>query len=89
MERGFDIRLLRLVNDEGAVNSARSLVPINFRLLADEVSYIVKHSGADVLMIDPQLEDALAKVTAKHRQDIGTQNSKTCPSQHRKRNSVL
>ena len=58
----------------GVSGSGRILVPINFRLLADEVSYIVKHSGADVLMIDPQLEDALAKVTAKHRFIIGAQS---------------
>jgi len=58
----------------GVSGSGRILVPINFRLLADEVSYIVKHSGADVLLIDPQLEDALAKVTAKHRFIIGAQS---------------
>jgi acyl-CoA synthetase (AMP-forming)/AMP-acid ligase II len=55
----------------GVSGSGRILVPVNYRLLADEVSYIVKHSGADVLMIDPQLEDALAKVRAKHRFIIG------------------
>lgn len=58
----------------GVSGSGRILVPINFRLLADEVSYIVKHSGADVLMIDPQLEGALANVTAKHRFIIGVRS---------------
>src|SRR4051794_27498064 len=45
----------------------RVLVPINFRLTADEVSYIVDHSGASVLLIDPELDEALAGVTAKER----------------------
>jgi len=45
----------------------RILVPINFRLNAEEVSYIVEHSGASVLLIDPELDDALAGVQAKHR----------------------
>src|SRR5262245_6457334 len=30
----------------------RILVPINFRLNADEVAYIVEHSGASVLFVD-------------------------------------
>ena len=52
----------------------RVLVPINFRLSAEEVAYIVEHSGASVLMIDPELEAALAGVTARHRFVIGTQS---------------
>jgi acyl-CoA synthetase (AMP-forming)/AMP-acid ligase II len=49
----------------------RILVPVNFRLNADEVAYIVEHSGASVLLVDPELDDALAGVTAKHRYVIG------------------
>src|SRR5206468_8798248 len=45
----------------------RVLVPINFRLTADEVSYIVDHSGASVLLVDPEMDEALAGVTAKER----------------------
>jgi acyl-CoA synthetase (AMP-forming)/AMP-acid ligase II len=45
----------------------RVLVPINFRLNASEVEYIVGHSGADVLLIDPELADGLANVPARHR----------------------
>lgn len=55
----------------GVSGSGRILVPINFRLVADEVSYIVEHSGADVLLVDPELNDALASVTARHRFVIG------------------
>lgn len=40
----------------------RVLVPINFRLSPDEVGYIVEHSGARVLLVDPELETALKGV---------------------------
>ena len=49
----------------------RVLVPVNFRLRPDEVRYIVEHSGARVLIIDPELDEALADVTAEHRFVIG------------------
>jgi acyl-CoA synthetase (AMP-forming)/AMP-acid ligase II len=45
----------------------RVLVPINFRLNADEVGYIVAHSGARVLLVDPELEGALGGVRAERR----------------------
>jgi acyl-CoA synthetase (AMP-forming)/AMP-acid ligase II len=51
----------------------RVLVPINFRLNADEVGYIVEHSGASVLLVDPELDDSLRDVTAKHRFVIGAE----------------
>src|SRR3954454_12686927 len=50
--------------------SGRVLVPINFRLRAEEVEYIVEHSGATVLLVDPSLEE-LATITAKHRFTLG------------------
>src|SRR3954451_567371 len=50
--------------------SGRVLVPVNFRLRAEEVEYIVEHSGATVLLVDPSLED-LATITAKHRFTLG------------------
>jgi acyl-CoA synthetase (AMP-forming)/AMP-acid ligase II len=49
----------------------RVLVPINFRLNADEVGYIVEHSGAQVLLVDPEVDDTLKGVDAKHRFVIG------------------
>jgi len=49
----------------------RVLVPINFRLNAEEIGYIVDHSGASVLLVDPELEQSLAGVTARHRFVIG------------------
>ena len=58
----------------GVSGSGRILVPINFRLSADEVSYIVEHCGADVVIIDPELDDDLAGVTARHRFVIGEES---------------
>src|SRR4051794_27446983 len=55
-------------------SSGRVLVPINFRLRSEEVAYIVDHSGASVLLIDPTLDDGLGTVTAKHRLLIGAQS---------------
>jgi len=55
----------------GISGYGRVLVPINFRLNAEEVAYIVEHSGASVLLVDPELESALAGVEAKHRFVIG------------------
>ena len=49
----------------------RVLVPINFRLGAEEVAYIVEHSGARVLLVDPALDDDLRGVTAEHRFVLG------------------
>ncbi|MBV9098542.1 MAG: AMP-binding protein [Frankiaceae bacterium] len=53
--------------------SGRVLVPVNFRLRPEEVEYIVDHSGATVLLVDPTLDD-LATVTAKHRFTLGAES---------------
>jgi fatty-acyl-CoA synthase len=55
----------------GVAGFGRVLVPVNFRLRPDEVRYIVEHSGARVLYVDPELDDALADVTAEHRFVLG------------------
>ena len=55
----------------GVTGYGRVLVPINFRLSADEVEYIVEHSGARVLYVDPELEDALKGVECEHKFVIG------------------
>src|SRR6478752_5971819 len=49
----------------------RVLVPINFRLNAEEIGYIVEHSGASVLLVDPELDESLAGVHARLRFVIG------------------
>jgi len=58
----------------GVSGSGRILVPVNFRLVAEEVSYIVEHSGARVLMVDPELDEALAEVKCEHRWVIGDES---------------
>jgi len=55
----------------GVAGYGRVLVPVNFRLRPDEVSYIVEHSGAKVLYVDPELDKALSGVTAEHRFVLG------------------
>jgi fatty-acyl-CoA synthase len=64
----------------GVSGSGRVLVPINFRLHAEEVRYIVQHCGARVLMIDPELETDLADVPCEHRFIIGAESD--APAEH-------
>ena len=49
----------------GVSGSGRVLVPVNFRLRPDEVRYIVEHSGARVLYVDPELDETLADVDGR------------------------
>jgi len=58
----------------GVSGYGRVLVPVNFRLNAHEISYIVEHSGATTLLVDPELDESLAGVTAKHRFVIGAES---------------
>src|SRR4029453_19116218 len=60
-----------LVSFFGVSAWGRVLVPINFRLNAEEIGYIVEHSGASVLMVDPELDEALASIACKHRFVLG------------------
>ncbi len=60
----------------GVSGWGRVLVPVNFRLAAEEVRYIVAHAGARVLLIDPELEEALAGVEAEHRFVIGDESDR-------------
>ncbi|HUQ39221.1 MAG TPA: AMP-binding protein [Acidimicrobiales bacterium] len=56
-----------LVSFFGTSAYGRTLVPINFRLNSEEVGYIVDHSGASVLLVDPEYEEICAGVQAKER----------------------
>ena len=58
----------------GVSGSGRILVPVNFRLAAEEVRYIVEHSGASVLLVDPEVEEVLGDVKAQHRFTIGSES---------------
>lgn len=44
-----------MISFYGVSGYGRVLVPVNYRLRADEISYIVEHSGATVLLVDPEL----------------------------------
>jgi len=64
----------------GVAGFGRVLVPVNFRLRPDEVRYIVEHSGARVLYVDPELDDALEDVTAEHRFVLGDDEDLYAPA---------
>ncbi len=58
----------------GVSGNGRIFVPINFRLSAAEVRYIVDHSGAEALLIDPELADALADVECERKWILGEES---------------
>jgi acyl-CoA synthetase (AMP-forming)/AMP-acid ligase II len=58
----------------GVSGYGRVLVPINFRLSADEIQYIVGHSGASMLLVDPELDDQLRAVDAPRRHVLGAES---------------
>jgi acyl-CoA synthetase (AMP-forming)/AMP-acid ligase II len=49
----------------------RVLVPVNFRLNAEEIRYILEHSGSTVALIDPELDEPLRHLAVKHRFALG------------------
>src|SRR3984885_14934935 len=51
----------------GVSGFGRILVPINFRLTADEIAYVVDHSAASVLLYDPDLTDEVDRIKVSHR----------------------
>ena len=54
----------------------RILVPVNFRLNAEEIRYILEHSGSSVLLLDPEFEEPLRKLPVKHRVVLGTDSDR-------------
>ena len=63
----------------GIAGSGRVLVPVNFRLRPDEVAYIVEHSGARMLLVDPELDDALADIKTEFRFVLGDDDNLFAP----------
>jgi len=51
----------------GVSGYGRILVPINFRLTSDEIAYVVEHSGASVLLYDPDLDDEVNAIKVAHK----------------------
>ena len=58
----------------GVSGNGRVFVPINFRLSPDEVRYIVEHSGAEALLVDPELAEALADVPCQRKWVLGEES---------------
>ncbi len=58
----------------GVSGNGRVFVPINFRLNVEEVRYIVDHSGAEALLIDPELADSLASVPCQRTWVLGKES---------------
>lgn len=58
----------------GVSGAGRVLVPINFRLSPTEIAYIVEHSGATVLLLDPEVAPSLAHIPCKHRAILGEES---------------
>jgi acyl-CoA synthetase (AMP-forming)/AMP-acid ligase II len=56
-----------LISYFGVSAYGRILVPVNYRLNAEEIGYIVDHSGASVLLVDPESADSLRGISAKHK----------------------
>ena len=54
-----------LISFFGVAGFGQILVPINFRLSPMEIEYIVEHSGASVLLLDPELEEATKGVDVR------------------------
>jgi fatty-acyl-CoA synthase len=51
----------------GVSGYGRVLVPVNYRLNAEEIRYIIEHSGATVMLVDPESDEALRGITVKHK----------------------
>ena len=63
----------------GVSGWGRILVPINFRLAAAEIEYIVGHSGADVVYADPTLKDVLDRLDVGHKFVLGDDDTLYLP----------
>ncbi|MEV4015952.1 AMP-binding protein [Nonomuraea angiospora] len=53
--------------------SGRVCVPVNFRLKAEEIEYVVRQSGASVLLVDPEVSEVTAGIKTDHRFVLGEQ----------------
>ena len=60
----------------GVANWGRIFVPVNFRLNVEEIRYILQHSGASVLLVDPGLDEPLKKLEVKHRVVLGEESDR-------------
>ena len=54
-----------LISFWGTGRYGRVLVPINFRLNKEEITYIIEHSGARVLLVDPEQYDVVKDIAVE------------------------
>jgi fatty-acyl-CoA synthase len=55
----------------GVSGFGRVLVPVNFRLSAREIQFILEHSGASMVLVDAELADVVSNIRVKHRLVLG------------------
>jgi acyl-CoA synthetase (AMP-forming)/AMP-acid ligase II len=60
----------------GVSGWGRVLVPVNFRLSVSEIRYIIEHSGAEVMMVDPALEHLVDEIECPHAFVLGRDDDK-------------
>jgi fatty-acyl-CoA synthase len=79
-----------LVSLFGVSAYGRVLVPVNYRLRADEIAYVLEHSGSSVLLVDPELDEPLRHLKVEHRYvlDAGTDRHLFGRSDPRPRHAV-
>src|SRR5262249_37671292 len=60
-----------LVSLFGVSAYGRVLVPVNYRLRADEIAYILEHPASSVRPVDPELAEPLRHLKVAHRYVLG------------------
>jgi fatty-acyl-CoA synthase len=65
-----------LISFFGVSAWGRVLVPINFRLAEAEIKYIVEHSEAEVVIVDPERREVLDALDVPHKYVFGEDDDK-------------
>jgi fatty-acyl-CoA synthase len=60
----------------GVSGWGRVLVPVNFRLAVAEIQYIIEHSGAEVMMVDPDLRHLVDEIDCERIFVLGEDDDK-------------
>ena len=60
----------------GVSGWGRVLVPVNFRLAVAEIRYIIEHSGAEVMLVDPDLRHLVDEIDCPHIFVLGEDDDK-------------
>jgi fatty-acyl-CoA synthase len=65
-----------LISFFGVSAWGRVLVPVNFRLAEAEIRYIVEHSQAEVVIVDPERREVLDSLDVPHKYVFGEDDDK-------------